>query len=393
MFFCIRIAQMTSYAYKFRQVGFVTSALQSEDSMSIFEKNHKVTFLIFGAVLLLVGCEQSQIDTKETVSRPVKLLQVEQTPSTSTYRYPGSVSSVKEAVLAFEVPGKVIKLHVKEGDFVKQDTVLAEIDDRDYQAQLDSAKSDLIVAKSDFQRYEKALKADAVTPQAFQQAKRNLEVAQAAFNQADKALTETKLIAPFAGRVVTREIDLFATVHAKQPIMQLHSESAYEMVVSVPESDWAQGERVNSAADIKLDNQLFVTLTAFPDKRFEGKITEFSGQADAATRTYKVKVAFSVPDKTPISSGMTGHAIYLSSNESTNILSIPLDAIVGNSDNSAFVWLYDPINGQVTKKSITIGNITEQTVNVLSGLKVGDVIAVSGVHSLYEGYPVYPMKD
>ncbi len=59
--------------------------------MSIFEKNHKVTFLIFGAVLLLVGCEQSQIDTKETVSRPVKLLQVEQTPSTSTYRYPGSV--------------------------------------------------------------------------------------------------------------------------------------------------------------------------------------------------------------------------------------------------------------------------------------------------------------
>lgn len=88
---------------------------------------------------------------------------MEQTPSTSTYRYPGSVSSVKEAVLAFEVPGKVIKLHVKEGDFVKQDTVLAEIDDRDYQAQLDSAKSDLIVAKSDFQRYEKALKADAVT--------------------------------------------------------------------------------------------------------------------------------------------------------------------------------------------------------------------------------------
>lgn len=361
--------------------------------MSISQQIHKVTLLTMGVVILLVGCEQSQQDTKEKIPRPVKLLEVGQIPETSTYRYPGSVSSVKEAVLAFEVPGKVVKLHVKEGDFVKRDTVLAEIDARDYQAQLDSAKSDLIVARSDFKRYEKALKADAVTPQAFQQVQRNLEVAQAAFNQANKALTETQLIAPFAGRVVTREIDLFATVHAKQPILQLHSESAYEMVVSVPESDWAQGERVNSADEIKLDNQLFVTLTAFPDNRFEGKITEFSGQADSATRTYKVKVAFTVPDKTPISSGMTGHVIYLSSNESYNTLSIPLNAIVGNSDNSTFVWLYNPKHGKVTKKTITIGNITNQTASVISGLKSGDVIAVSGVHSLYEDYPVYPMKD
>jgi RND family efflux transporter MFP subunit len=353
----------------------------------------KVTFPLFGAVVLLVGCEQSQPDTKEQVSRPVKLFTVEQTATTSTYRYPGSVSSVKETVLAFEVPGKVIELHVKEGDFVKQGTILAELDERDYKAQLDSAKSDLSVANADYQRYEKALKANAVTAQALQQAKRNLDVALSAFNQADKALMETKLIAPFAGRIVTREIEPFATVHAKQPIMQLHSEAAYEMVVSVPESVWAQGERVKSATDINIDNQLFVSLSAFPDERFKGTITEFSGQADSVTRTYKVKVAFSVPNNLSVSSGMTGHAIYTELNEQKNALSIPLHAVVGNSDNSAFVWLYDPIQGKVTKQTVTVSNITEEKANVVSGLKAGDVIAVSGVHSLYDGYPVYPMKD
>lgn len=353
----------------------------------------KVTLLFFGVVIWLTGCEQSQPDAKEQVSRPIKLFTIEQKATRSTYRYPGSVSSVKEAVLAFEVPGKVIHLHVKEGDFVKQGKVLAELDDRDYRAQLDSAKSDLSVAHADFQRYEKAHKANAVTAQALQQAQRNLEVALAAFNQADKALMETKLIAPFTGRIVTREIEPFATVHAKQPIMQLHSEVAYEMVVSVPESIWARGERVTSAADISLDNQLYVSLSAFPDRRLEGTITEFSGQADIVTRTYKVKVAFSVPESTPVSSGMTGHVIYTEFNEQKNSLLIPLDAVVGNSDNTAFVWLYDPLQGTVSKQTVTLSNITEKTANVVSGLKAGDVIAVSGVHSLYDGYAVYPMKD
>ncbi|EKO3580181.1 efflux RND transporter periplasmic adaptor subunit [Vibrio metschnikovii] len=353
----------------------------------------KITFFLSGALVLLAGCEQSSPDSKKQESRPVKLFTVEKAATTSTYRYPGSVSSVKEAVLAFEVPGRVIHLHIKEGDFVKKGKVLAELDDRDYRAQLDSAKSDLSVARADFQRYEKAIKANAVTAQALQHAQRNLEVALAAFNQADKALIETKLIAPFTGRIVTREIEPFANVHAKQPIMQLHSEVAYEMVVSVPESIWAQGERVTSAADISLDNQLYVSLSAFPDRRFEGTITEFSGQADIVTRTYKVKVAFSVPDNTPVSSGMTGHVIYTEFNEQKNTPLIPLDAVVGNSDNTAFVWLYDSLQGTVSKQIVTLSNITEKTANVVSGLKAGDVIAVSGVHSLYDGYAVYPMKD
>ncbi|MBR8844277.1 MULTISPECIES: efflux RND transporter periplasmic adaptor subunit [Pseudoalteromonas] len=361
--------------------------------MKNFPNLLKVIFLLFGSVVLLVGCEQAQPDVQKQVSRPVKLFAVEQTATSSTYRYPGSVSSVKETILAFEVPGKVIDLHIKEGDFVKKGTVLAELDDRDYKAQLDSAKSDLSVVNADYQRYKKALKANAVTAQTLQQAKRNLDVALSAFNQADKALMETKLIAPFSGRIVTRDIEPFATVHAKQPIMQINSEAGYEMVVSVPESIWAQGERVKSAADINLENQLVVSLSAFPDERFEGTITEFSGQADTVTRTYKVRVAFSVPDNVSVSSGMTGHAIYTELNEQKNTLLIPLDAVVGNSDNSAFVWLYDQIQGKVTKQPITVGNITDKTAHVVSGLKSGDVIAVSGVHSLYDGYPVYPMKD
>lgn len=353
----------------------------------------KVNLLLFGAISLLVGCGQSEPESTEQVSRPIKLFTVGQMKNGLVYRYPGSVSSIKETVLAFEVPGKITQLNVKEGELVEQGQVLAQIDARDYEAQLSSAESDLTVAKSDFQRYEKAFKANAVTAQALQQAKRNMEVALSAFNQASKALAETKLVAPFTGRIVTKEIEQFATVYAKQPIMQLHSESAYEMVVNVPEIDWAQGERVKSASEIKLENQLFVSISAIPNKQFAGTITEFSGKADSVTRTYEVTVAFTVPESTPISSGMTGNVIYNSPIESITSLSVPLDSVVGNSDNKTFVWLYDAANGTVKKQFITLGNITDTSVFVLSGLSKGDQIAVSGVNSLYDGYLVHPMKD
>lgn len=344
-------------------------------------------------ILLISGCKEPQPEKTEQVSRPVKLYTVSSSHDELTYRYPGSVSSIKETILAFEVPGKITKLEVKEGEFVNRGQVLAEIDSRDYEAQLDSANSDLGVAESDYQRYEKAYKSNAVTSQALQQAKRNMDVARSAYNQAKKALMETKIMAPFSGRIVSKEIEPFATVHAKQPIMHLHSESAFEMIVNVPESDWAQGNRVNSADEIKLENQLLVTLSAMPNQNFVGSITEFSGRADRVTRTYTVRVAFDVPDNVPVSSGMTGHVVYTLPKQSSTEISIPLDAIVGASDNSAFVWLYDSSAGTVNKRVVELGKITNDKAFVTSGLSKGDQIAMSGVHHLYDGYPVHSIKD
>lgn len=350
------------------------------------------TFLIV-AILWIVGCEQQQVQETELVARPIKLYTLGNDSPQVTYKYSGRVTAENQATLAFEVPGKVTDISVKEGDLVIKNDVLAQLDSRDYQAQFERAKIERDAAKKDYLRYKAALKSNAVTPQAFDQAERNMEVAQSAFKVAKKALEDTTLRAPFSGRVVFKDVEPFDTVHAKQPVIQLHSDSDVEMVVDVPEVDWAQGGRVNSAEEINLSDQLFVTVSAFPNKRFPGVITEFSGVADPITRTYKVTVGFSVPDHIAIGSGMTGHVVYLPKPESASDIYVPIDAVVGYSDNKAFVWLYDEQNRVVTKKFIQLGTVTSDRVLVESGVLKGDRIAVSGVHNLFDGYSVYPLED
>ncbi|MBD0786119.1 efflux RND transporter periplasmic adaptor subunit [Vibrio sp. Y2-5] len=351
------------------------------------------TVLVLSTAFIMAGCDQQQPHESEQVSRPVKLYTLGGDAPQILYKYPGSVTAVNKSTLAFEVPGKVTDIKVKEGDLVVAGQVLAQLDPRDYQAQFESAKIEKDASHKDYERYKKALESNAVTPQAFDQAKRNMEVAQAAFKQAKKALEDTSLQAPFSGRIARKDIEKFDTVYAKQPVIQLHSDSALEMVVDVPEVDWVQGGRVASAKDINLSEQLFVTVSALPNERFPGVISEFSSVADPITRTYKVTVEFNVPQNISLGSGMSGHVLYQpKSTENANIY-VPIEAIVGNSDNKAFVWLYDADKGVVTKQTIELGNITAKKVLVKSGLKKGDRIAVSGVHSLFDGYSVYPLED
>jgi len=352
-----------------------------------------VMTLMLAATLL--GCDQKQPEESTPVSRPVKIYTVGGDSVQSSSRYPGSVSAALESTLAFEVPGKITSLNIKEGQTVSAGQVLANLDARDYQSQLDSAQSNRDAALADFERYKKALKANAVTPQAFDEAKRNLEVAQSEFRRAKKAVDDTTLTAPFAGRVVSINIDQFDTVHAKQPVLQLHSDSAFEMVVDVPEADWAQGKKVSSASEIDLKDQLFVTVSAAPNEKFPGVITEFSGAADAITRTYKVTVAFSVPEDSIVGSGMTGHVLYepLESSSGNNGLQVPADAIVGDVDNQSFVWLYNAEEGIVTKQPVILGSVSSNWVQIDSGLAKGDQIAVSGVHSMFDGFLVHPLED
>ncbi|MFY8282556.1 efflux RND transporter periplasmic adaptor subunit [Pseudoalteromonas sp. SSMSWG5] len=343
----------------------------------------------------LLGCDQKQPEENTPVSRPVKIYTVGGDSVQNSSRYPGSVSAALESTLAFEVPGKITSLKIKEGQTVSAGQVLANLDARDYQSQLDSTQSNRDAALADFERYKKALKANAVTPQAFDEAKRNLEVAQSEFRRAKKAVDDTTLTAPFAGRVVSINIDQFDTVHAKQPVLQLHSDSAFEMIVDVPEADWAQGKKVSSASEIDLKDQLFVTVSAAPNEKFPGVITEFSGAADAITRTYKVTVAFSVSEDSIVGSGMTGHVLYepLESSSGNRGLQVPVDAIVGDVDNQSFVWLYNADKGIVTKQPVILGSVSSNWVQIESGLARGDQIAVSGVHSMFDGFLVHPLED
>lgn len=345
-------------------------------------------------ILMLGACGEPEQLAKEPVSRPVKLFTVGAHGGGQTLRFPGSVSATKQSDMAFEVPGRILEMPVTEGDRVEAGTVLAKLDPRDYEAERARARAERNAARADFNRYDQAYKANAVTAQQLDIARRALEVAEAGLQRADKAVEDTVLRAPFAGRVARKLVEDYANVQAKQPVLILQSDGPLEMKVNLPESDWAGYRPVRSAADIEGGLDIKVVISSLPFNPIPARITAFSSTADPVTRTFQVTVGFEPPEGVSVSPGMTGHVAYTPAPESfQGGLLVPVNAVVAASDDSPYVWLFDPESRTVTVRHIEVGELTGDSLQVLSGLEKGDRIAVSGVHSLSAGFPVHALEE
>lgn len=346
------------------------------------------------AAMTLTACNEQVIEAVEPVSRPVKLFTVGEDPSGRTLQFPGSVSAAQHADMAFEVAGRVADIPVTVGDLVKAGTVLARLDPRDYEAQRDQARAERNLAQAEFNLYDRGFRRQAVTAQELDRARGNLQVAEANLRRADKAVEDTVLSAPFAGRVARKLVDDFANVQAKQPVLILQSDDALEMRVHVPEALWVRSQRAESVAEIELDYQISVVLSALPGESMPAWITAFDSMADPVTRTFKVRLGFEPPEGLAVSPGVTGHVAYEVPPElAAPGLLIPAAAVAATSDNTPYVWLYDAEAGTVTQRDITIAEPTGDRLRVRAGLEMGDRIAVSGVHTLSEGFLVHALED
>lgn len=354
----------------------------------------KVLLLFLPLTLVLTACGEQLEEKTEPVSRPVKMFTVGELAPAQTLKFPGSVSAVKQSDMAFEVSGRIVDMPVTEGELVEAGSVLARLDSRDYESELNRARAERNAARTDFNRYDRAFKANAVTAQQLDSARRALDVAEAVFQQATKAVEDTVLRAPFAGRVARKLVEDYANVQAKQPILILQSDEALEMRVQVSEADWVREKPVASAAEIEDAFDIDVVLSSLPNQPIPARITAFSSSADPVTRTFEVTVSFEAPPRFSVNPGMTGHVAYTPSPDlAEDGLLIPADAVVAAPDNTPYVWLYDAESGTVARQPVGVGELTGNSIQVTTGLEIGDRIAVSGVHTLNEGFPVHPLED
>ncbi|CUR46462.1 Membrane-fusion protein [Alloalcanivorax xenomutans] len=350
--------------------------------------------LWLASTLLLAACGNSEQSAPEPVSRPLKLFTVGKQPQERVLEFPGRVAAAQQSDMAFEVSGRITEIPVTEGERVKKGQVLARLDARDYQAERNRALAERNLAQADFNRYSRAFQAKAVSGQDVDHARRNLEVAEAHLKLANKAVEDTILRAPFAGRMARKLVEDFANVQAKQPVLILQNDDLLEMRVDVPEAIWIQSQRVDSARDIALDSDIHVVLSALPGQPIPARITEFSSTANPVTRTFEVTVTFHPPKGHSVSPGMTGHVTYQPSPETAdNSLLIPAAAVVSAPNNSPYVWLFNESGGTVIHQNIEIGSWVDNGIQVLSGLKAGDRIAISGVHTLREDTPVHALEE
>ena len=340
------------------------------------------------ALVVCFGCGKKEEPAPKEVVRPVKVITVGGQGVAANLTYPGKTRANRRVDLSFKVPGPLVELPVEEGQEIKQGALIARILPRDFKINLDQAKARAIEAERQYARYKELYVRKQVSKAEFDRYKASRDIAAAQLEDAQNALKDTYLKAPFDGIVAKRYVENFEEVQAKQPIVFFQDISRIEVLVDAPETVVAsiqRGQDIVSTA----------TFAAAPDKQFPLELKEFSTEADPQTQTYQVVLVMDRPTGINILPGMTATVTgKRTAGESSSRIVIPAIAVMEDPQERAFVFVLDPEKMTVHKTMVTVGEMTGSTgIQVLDGLKGDEQVVTSGVSKLREGMRVSIWKE
>lgn len=339
-------------------------------------------------VPLLAACQREGEEPKAE-ARPVRTVVVARQSGGETIVLTGNIQAQNEAAMAFRISGRMIERPVNVGDRVKAGQLLAKLDPvnelnalRSAQAGLAAAEGQLVTAQNAFDRQEHLLGNGFTTRANYDQARQALLAAQSAVDDGQAQLQIahdrvgfTELKADVDGTITARGGEPGEVVQAGQMIVQLARQDGRDAVFDVP----AQVLRAASP-----DQEIDIRLADDPSVSAVGRVREVAPQADAATRTFPVRVGINnPPEAMRLGSTVTGSM----KRDVGDVMEIPATALTLSNERPA-VWIVDPANETVSLRNIEIARHDPATVVVSSGLDVGEIVVTAGVQALHPGQKV-----
>ena len=341
-------------------------------------------------ILLLASCGGDEAEpTREAVPRPAKLLTLSPASDVQTSRYPAVVSATRFSELSFQVGGLIEELAVIKAQEVNEGDLIARIDQRDFQSQLASARSQFENAEEEYARAQRLSEQDAIARSVLEQRRSQRDVARANLDSAEKALEDTMLRAPFAGFIAEVPVRERETVAAGQMIATLLDADQLEVTIDLPARVIAESQEVE-------DRGAFVVLKAAPDSRIAATFKEANLLADTVSQTYAVTFTFEPPGELVILPGMNATVELSSARRGVagekQRISVPLSSLVSDGVSS-YVWVVDKDTMTVSRRDVSIADGIGEYAVVTEGLESGETIITAGASFIAEGMQVRPWTE
>lgn len=343
----------------------------------------KSIFLVVAvAAVAFTGCKSSTGETPQ--AETIKYVKVE-TISDGTVQNSmtlnGKIKEKSLTSLSFRVGGPLKQLNVKQGDYVRAGQVIAEIDKRDYELQLETRKAQFDQVEGEYNRYKQLIEQKKIPENTFEKIKSGYLMAKTGYENAQNQLRDTELKAPFSGYIFEKFVENFQTVGAGTPIVSIIDNSHLEVVVSVSESQLNKVKNDRNSF-LNVENagiyQLPVRLLSVSEKTMNDGL-------------YEVKYAFENKDELHVAPGMTAE-VTLHCKAEENQLSVASTALFHEKDNTC-VWVFNPSTSQVEKRVVKVTlDGSRGRVNIVSGVSNGEQLVTAGVHYLVEGQQVKPIE-
>ena len=365
-------------------------------------------WIIFPALIagiFLTGCQEKVPPGTAEVKRPVitgvSLATLVPAQVDSYYETSGTVRAKSAGVIASRTMGTITSIRVKEGDRVRAGQILMVLDDRDAaqrlaaaeagareaQKALESAGKERELARVSHRRYENLYREKVITPQEMDEmdtrrkvSELTVERAEEAVNRANALREEARIAREFAqikavqsGLVTEKKIDEGSLATPGTPLLTIEDTSAFRLEAQVDE---------RLLGRVKTGIPVSVTLEAGA-RSLKGIVGEVVPAVDPATRSFLIKINLNDPS---LKSGAFGRVLIPEGNKEA--LLVPRKALVEKGQLLG-VYAVDPA-GIMTYRLIKIGRPFGDRVEVLSGLRTGERIAVAGLENAVDGGRIKP---
>lgn len=340
-------------------------------------------FLALIGTVLLLGCSEVESDEqpKERAPVPAATIIASSASQNETITSAGTVRLRRETELGFTTSGKVSSVGYEEGDRVKRGATLAALDNSTVSADLESAKAERDRAAAEYGRI-KSLYADGwVTKARLEQADAALRSAKARVSASGFANRTAHIHAPSNGIILSRNIDVGQIVSTGTTAIIL-GETDKGFVLKVPFAD-------ADASRVRVGMRANVTISAISDAAIEAVVSEKDGRADERTGTFEV--SFLLPANSRLRSGQLGTVDIEVSRDNEGAIAIPATAIFGVRSGEGLVFVVDK-DKKVKTRNVIIGELTDDSLEISSGLSEGDVIVANGTEKLQDGDVIKPIS-
>ncbi|WP_241094848.1 efflux RND transporter periplasmic adaptor subunit [Pseudomonas viridiflava] len=334
---------------------------------------------------VLVGCGEEKPAAPElprVYVQPVKTAEF-----AASVALTGDIQARVQTQLSFRVNGKIIQRNVDVGDRVKANQVLARLDPKDLQINVDSAQASVAAeqarvsqTRAAFVRQQKLLPKGYTSQSEYDSAQAalrgsesSLKAAQAQLANAREQLSYTALVAEAPGVITARQAEVGQVVQATVPIFDLARDGERDAVFNVYESLFVQPPG---------DEPVQVTLLDNPTIKVSGKVREVTPAVSAQTGTLQVKIALD-----PLPEGMDlGSVVSVAlSKPASASVELPWSALtkdLGEHLGKPAVWVVDE-QGKANLRRVTVARYLTSHVIISDGLKGGEKVVIAGGQLLH----------
>lgn len=291
----------------------------------------------------------------------------------------GELEASQGVLLTADIAGRIASINFEAGSSVEKGELLVVQEVSSELTQLEAAEADKSLAAANLKRVNRLYRQNLVSRSEYDTAQAAFKSASAQVESVEATLDKKNIIAPFAGRLGLRQVNLGQNITAGTPIVSLQAADPMLLNFSLPQQQVAL---LSAGLDVEIG------VDALAEDTFKGKVTAINSEIDAATRSVNLQARFSNPDGKLLPGMFASVEVILPTKE--DVLMIPVTAISYSSfGDSVFVVeeQESETDGQPSQlvarqQFVQLGRSQGDFVSVAKGLEEGQRVVTAGVFKL-----------